>query len=781
MRREVSAQSAEGGVIAEEDGILKDTLRRLVDFLEQRTSRFAQKQQSAYQKAREALFDLRELIGEAKSFDLGALTEQMHNVAALANAADPDLSVPADPNSPYFAHIRLDENNKQRDVLIGKRSFVDAHNKINIVDWRNAPVSRLYYTCDEGSDYDIRYGAREVEGRLLLRRALSISNGILRRIQTPQVNYLRDENGRWFEQTRQSAPTLHGGQGKAKRAPNERPRLGGSSHPSAYKIDKHLPEIAALIDPEQFERITQPQAGLVILQGGAGSGKTTVALHRVAYLNYLNRNLFSGDKVLIVVFNRALARYIEKVLPSLEVFGIRVWTYYQWTHALRRQLLPHLPKKEWTDVPSAVARLKKHPAMLAITARYINEQVAAVDADFRRRFNPKLLEVWDKFKDRPLLPRLRKVAAFADAHGAGAAEDLSLKAALARAKDVYADWSEIITDGTRLRAGLLAYGDESFSERRMNECMQYTAKQVLETPEIDAEEARAAAAHEERYEEVADGEPEGDQTGLLDIHDNTILLRLAQLKFGGIVLPNDREIFYHHAAVDEAQDLSPLEIQVVLTATQEESVTLAGDTAQKLVFDNGFESWDHLLRALGRSAIQLEPLKIGYRSTAEINDFARAVLGPLAPSEALKSTRSGAPVEVFQFEETGEAVAFLGSALRDLTERERMANIAVLTLLPQTADLYYEALRVSEIHPLRRVRDQEFTFTAGVDVTDISQVKGLEYDYVIVVDANFDNFPNTAEARHLLHIAATRAAHQLWLIVTGAPSPIVPQDFIANT
>jgi DNA helicase-2/ATP-dependent DNA helicase PcrA len=81
---------------------------------------------------------------------------------------------------------------------------------------------------------------------------------------------------------------------------------------------------------------------------------------------------------------------------------------------------------------------------------------------------------------------------------------------------------------------------------------------------------------------------------------------------------------------------------------------------------------------------------------------------------------------------------------------------------------------MADIPNLRRIRAFEFAFRPGVEVTDIKQVKGLEYDYVILVDVNASTFPDDDEARHLLHIGATRAAHQLWLVTTAEPSPLIP-------
>ena len=91
----------------------------------------------------------------------------------------------------------------------------------------------------------------------------------------------------------------------------------------------------------------------------------------------------------------------------------------------------------------------------------------------------------------------------------------------------------------------------------------------------------------------------------------------------------------------------------------------------------------------------------------------------------------------------------------------------------EQADAYFDGLRRAEVPALRRVRRDEFNFQPGVDVTDVAQVKGLEFDYVVMVDVNAASYPDVHWARHLLHIGVTRAAHQLWLVSTGEPSPLV--------
>ena len=112
--------------------------------------------------------------------------------------------------------------------------------------------------------------------------------------------------------------------------------------------------------------------------------------------------------------------------------------------------------------------------------------------------------------------------------------------------------------------------------------------------------------------------------------------------------------------------------------------------------------------------------------------------------------------------------------------REPNANLAILARHPEQADAYYDALQLADIPNLRRVRSFEFTFRPGVDVTDVRQVKGLEFDYVVMLDANTQSYGRDDESRHLFHIGVTRAAHQLWLVATGTPSPLIPKELVRD-
>src|SRR6185436_11767619 len=154
------------------------------------------------------------------------------------------------PRSPYFGHLRLDEVGRgQRDVLIGKTTHIDGAAGVRIVDWRHAPVSQIYYRYEEGAEYEETFGEREVEGKVLARRTVTIDDGVLLRISAPQGTFVRRDNG--FRVIDVQATELSGGQGTAVR-PRDMNGTIGVGATFAAREDRHLPEIAALLDPRQF-------------------------------------------------------------------------------------------------------------------------------------------------------------------------------------------------------------------------------------------------------------------------------------------------------------------------------------------------------------------------------------------------------------------------------------------------------------------------------------------------------------------------------------------------
>jgi DNA helicase-2/ATP-dependent DNA helicase PcrA len=751
------------------------------------------------------LLELRDDVAVAKPEDLPALFEQMHHLGALRAQRGRSVVGSVDRESPYFGHMRLEEPvapnqrrpgmppKRRRDVLVGSRSYVDSNEGIRIVDWRHAPVSRIYYRYTEGDDYEEELGGRIVEGAVSARRGVSIVAGELVRVSAPQGTFVRGGDGLWKRVAVRRARLETENRWTAQRGVATEARLGVGAR-GELRQDKHLPAIAGLLDPRQFDLIARESAGLMVVQGSAGSGKTTVGVHRVAYLAFKEPQRFRPDNMLVVVPNEALMHYVSRVLPSLGVEGVPVSTFSRLATRFVTSMFPKLPSVRGDETPPVVSRAKSHVRMLGAIDGAVARIESALEARLRASMakwpeGDRVVRGWEGTRTDGL------ARASVRPDGARTAEGGEVRTP----PDMRLSFLSLWAAGKRSIAGVAAATDlpdvtrsavEQFvgRERAVTRSVSDLWDEVLTSRELlgetlsgqpgfgtgQIEQVHTWCVRQTRVR--IEGERDGEAPWL-DAEDRALLLRCWQVLRGPIVDPSAKPIRFAHIFVDEVQDASPVELRVLLDlAGPDRCITLAGDVAQRMLDDGderGEFDWDALLDGLGVPHTKVEPLQVSYRSTAEITEFARGVLGPLAHEAIPDTTRHGPPVELFEFASPGEAVAWLAEALRQLARDEPEANVALIARFPQQADIYCEGLSRAELPNVRRVAKQDFSWEPGVDVTDVRQTKGLEFDEVVLLETTTASYPVTPAARHALYIGATRASHQLWCVASDVPSKLV--------
>lgn len=684
-------------IAAEEEALL----RRVLDARASAEARDRRRRRDGDSRSVESLRALRDEAASTADDDLPSVLLELSVRQRLVERAS-ELVLP-DAGTPYLAHLRVREGAKTKDYLLGTVSFVDAATDVRVVDLRAAAIAAVFYRHRVGDEYEVELPGRIAEGVVLARRVLTIEHGVLKRIQDGDEALVRGEDGAFRPAT--SARMASGGEGSAIRSFGLGVGVSGAS--------RDVP-VTALLDAEQYAAITTPPREPLLVLGSAGSGKTTVALHRLAHLatSTDDRDAIPIARTRVIVPEEGLARLCRRLLKPLGAADANVQTLDRFAEETFRSVFRVPMPKLDRDPPASVTSLKRHPAFFR----------ALLD----RFGHPK--------PDEP--PTYRELQRF-------------------------------LVDATSDRAFLTAIVDAaagSLPRHAIDETIEHTRLQMADPIAL-----QLAAITDPTMKESIDGRPIEEGTpealaGTLDVDDLPILLTL-RARVAAFDLPH-----IAHLVLDEAEDVSPFELSVLRALLDRRAcITLAGDEAQRT--SPCFESWDATLAWLGAKNAVTRRLAISYRCPRPIAELARSVLLD-APSEPVQAAREGAEVGFHRFAATHQADLFVFDALRDLVESEPKASVAIIATDAESA-AHYEPL-LAELPQARLVHQGEFDFDPGIDITHVDDIKGLEFDYVIIPDAHRIAYPDTPQARHRLHVAMTRASHQLWLIAVGTPTPLLP-------
>jgi len=704
------------------------------------------------ESVKEHLIELRDEARDASERDLPSLFQQLTISHSLANR-NVEKKLP-DMRSPYFGRMVLEENNKVREVLIGNATFIDTEKNITIVDWRHAKIAKLFFNFREGDEYDIELPGRFAEGHMIGRKVLSFDVGELVGITSPGINLFRQKGGEWFSTSGQKSGFT----------------TDSESHEDLEKFGTGMTsrknaEISALLDKQQYELLTRSDSKPLLVLGGAGCGKTTVAMHRMSQLAFQNPKFYTQNSMMVIVPEQGLVRLSERLLRNLDLGKVNVNTFDEWVKSQAKKIFKDLPKRYCEETPSSVINLKRHPAMLKVISKFAKTMAEEIGGRMKTSLHipDALADEFINDEKTPILPRLHIWREKCLNAGSRTAANNSF-------------FSREIGDA--VNASVMR--SELFSNEMLLETLVNASNGDITPNMIDTLRRHNKAQYSEeipiRGIKSVDGADleRDDFAGTMDIEDIPVLICALTHLVGDIGRYGRAITKYSHLVVDEAQDLAPMELMILGECLHvNSSVTIAGDAAQQSDPSIVFEGWDGVMRRLGVEEVEANMLQTNYRCPKPIADFGHAVLGDMAPNKLPDTTRDGKPVLQNIYPNEGVAFVSISEALTELRMEERLASIAVICVDTESAKKYYTGLKHS-IDEVRYVPDGEFTFMPGIDVTDVAQVKGLEFDYVIIPDANLREYPKNNVSSRALHVAVTRAVHQLWVISTGNKSDLIP-------
>ena len=613
---------------------------------------------------------------ERLSFDRG-LRSMESNLQLVAKSRDHLLKLL---DSPYFARIDFREEGtaERLPLYIGRFNFL--HNEeILVYDWR-APVSSMFYDHDTGPAY---YDAPDgrIGGTMLLKRQFRIRKG--------RLDYVADTSQTVSDEVLQEE----------------------LSHTS----DERMKTIIATIQREQNVVIRNEKSKVMVIQGAAGSGKTSIALHRIAFLLYRFSGKIKAEDIMILSPSKAFSDYISDVIPELGEEPVREYSFYELAMDALDDVIDFEDPGDPLDIEDpdyqARARFKSDSAFLTRLDEYLR---VLPERAFRAKdyhYDGSTVDagwITDQFRFYQYDPILERLPTLAD---------------------------EVLEE-YRYRGGL-----HKSREKRGAVLNKLKSMLVIRSPQ---------ALYRDFYKWL--GRPE-----MLKIRDNRLewpdVFPFLYLWNGYRGLPRHRSI--RHLVVDEMQDYTPVQY-AVLNIMYPCNKTILGDYGQCLNPWNGSGLPD-LLACYPEA--QFVELRKSYRSTAEIMNFAMK-FNPDARLEVID--RHGKAPEQRHFESEADELRFVLSRVRDFREGPR-SSLAVILKSGAAASRYYEKLREScgDGEELLLLSPETKKFQNGVIITSVQMAKGLEFDEVIVPKA--DSYDLSGFERNLLYIACTRAMHELTL------------------
>ena len=673
-------EAEERQYLEEMKGRLQSAIKGIDDHIEEYSRQLREEKKYLYEN--KTGMDRMEKNAVRQTITLGALTGEaaVERKKKLQKLLD----------SPYFGRMDFLEAGRagSLSIYIGLFSFFEEALTKNLIhDWR-APISSMYYDFEPGiAHYEAPTG--RIRGEMQLKRQYRIRNGVMEFMLENSFNVYDDIL-----------------QKELSRASDDR-----------------MKNIVATIQHDQNEIIRNEESRVLIIQGVAGSGKTSIALHRIAFLLYRFREKISSGEILIISPNKVFADYISNVLPELgeeripekgmeelasELLEnkIRFQTFFEQVDQL-------LEKKDEGLLERI--RFKSSSGFLNLLDQYIahveNNYFKPEDIWIKRNYVPGwfIKERFEATHRFPVLKRFNEIVKSIE-------ENIR----------IYYDYEISVEERKELRTRVMAM----FRITNLRE-LHKDFYSWMEKPHLLQSAARGILEYADVFPFIY------------------LKIRLEGSKSSGRV---------KHLLVDEMQDYSAIQY-AVLSRIFHCKMTILGDVSQSI---NPISS-----SSVGDIAkifpdADLVKLLRSYRSTYEITEFAQQIF---PDKDLIAIERHGKPPEVKSPGSPKEEMLAIQSWIQKFRQSEHQ-SLGIICKTQKQAEKLFEALNSDNKDSIYLLTPESRSFSSGVMVTSVHMAKGLEFDQVIVPFSTHANY-KTESDRRVLYIACTRAMHELMVCGNG--------------
>lgn len=680
--------------------------------------------------------------------------------------SDKKRNLESSKDKPYFARIDFKEESakKTSKIYIGKANIDDDNNNLIVVDWR-APIASLYY---DGRLGKVKYNAPagKIQGDLLLKRLFEIEHGELKDFSDIDIS-----------------------------ASDEllKPYLTSNS-------EVRLKNIISTIQTEQNAIIRAPLGRPLIIQGVAGSGKTTVALHRIAYLAYTYDKQLQSKDFMIIAPNKFFLDYISNILPDLGVNDVNQCTFEEFAkQIIDSGIKVESSTEKLANMVNNPGEGKKHEIEQAISTFKSSLKFKEILDQYLQNIEEHYLPESDlRVGDITILSHEKLVENFKECLPGKAFEE-KLKKFKARLKMFFENNQDLIEDMIRKkRTKEIESLDENlpkdeYKKRKLEifekydeplELLKNNGKKLIDNYVKGVKKPNPLVYYRDfiiklpvytQGMDIDENIIKGVQDGIIsrknskqvEYEDLAPLMYIASKIRGNGRQIKDNQIFPKHIVVDEAQDYSPFQFWVLKNILKSDSMTILGDISQGIYSYRGTNDWTEVNDRIFNGKANILDLSKSYRTTMEImekgNDVIDKIRDRIHTRLAEPVIRRGEPVTITKQEEKQLATT-IANRINELVQNKR-TNIAVITkTLQEAKDLYKKIIKQGIDATL--ISDKSKEYNGGVSIIPSYLVKGLEFDSVILSDAGKEKYDNNELDAKLLYVAITRAMHTLDIYYT---------------